>query len=464
MRPHSRTACFILVVLTAVACTETPEPAADGTRPMETADSADDSGGNASTHDYMVYWGDLHAHSGLSADGCENPEALCLPDATLPGEAFFANAAANGLAFAAITDHAEFVRYQRPMDGVELDIWDRTHQLIAAAEGGAVIPILGYEWTASSARTDPPGVHRTVLVEDPKACAAFRVPGYPQPATKARGGTGEMYLPNTAPSVVDSRGLAAALSAAGLRDGCVPSRTISFLHHVAASIPASVDWTNPAFPLATDTVVEIASEHGTSECQDPNLPECQWHLHAETYAPLGSVQSALAAGFRLGFVGGTDRHDADPGELSLGPGASGHLYDSDGDGVVDAGALQYTTGTLTGVIADSPLTRAAIFDALASRHTFAASRTITGLSVTATDSAGTTYLPGDDLPAGTYDIGFSLLDPLVSSWSAELVNPSGATRAVGELPFAAGDIWYVRVKLTVDGGEHRVWASPFFGL
>lgn len=452
-------ALFAVVCLGA-GCTGNPDSAGAG----ETADVAGETGDSAAPHAYEVFWGDLHAHSGLSPDGCENPAALCLPDATLPGENFFGNAAANGLSFAAITDHAEFVRYERPVDGVVLDIWDRTHELIAAAEGGPVIPILGYEWTASGSRSDQAGVHRTVLIEDPSACEAFRVPGYPQPTPKDNGSGGELYRPNLTHPIVSSPALAAALAAAGTGEGCAPSRTTSFLHHVAASIPAAVEWTNPAFPLESDTVVEMASEHGTSECQDPELPDCDWHLHAETYDPLGSVQTALAAGFQLGFVGGTDRHDADPGQLGLGPGASGHLYDSDGDDVVDAAALQYTTGTLTGVFANSPLTRSAIFDALASRHTLVASRVTTGLSIAATNSTGTTFLPGDALVPGAYSISVSLVDPLVTSWSAELVAPSGLTNEIGELTFATGDIWYVRMTLTVEDVEHRVWASPFFTL
>ena len=42
-------------------------------------------GDSAEARAETVYWGDLHAHSGLSQDGCEDPDALCLPDETLPG-------------------------------------------------------------------------------------------------------------------------------------------------------------------------------------------------------------------------------------------------------------------------------------------------------------------------------------------------------------------------------------------
>jgi len=410
-----------------------------------------------------VAWGDLHAHSGLSQDGCEDPDALCLPDAELPGEAFFDNAATNGLAFAALTDHAEFVTYRRPADGVELDTWERAQELVTHAEAGPVIPILGYEWTADGVDEDQVGVHRTVLLEDPLACAAYRVPGYPQPDLKETFPALEDYVANPAASVVDSRELEAALAAAGDGDGCTPTRAVSFLHHVAESPPASVDWTNPAFSLPSDTVVEIASEHGSSECADIDADACDWHAQSTVYVPSGSVQSALGLGFQLGFVGGTDRHDADPGRLDAGPGPTSHLYDSDGDGVEDTAYLQYTSGTLTGVLAPAPLTRAGIFDALQSRHTFVGSRAFAGLDVHAEDTSGGTWLPGDLLPAGPYTVVVQLDDPDVTDWSAELVDPSNAATALDSLTLAPGDVVYVRVRATVAGVEHRAWASPFFG-
>lgn len=410
-----------------------------------------------------VAWGDLHAHSGLSQDGCEDPDALCLPDGDLPGEAFFDNAASNGLAFAALTDHAEFVTYRRPADGVELDTWERAHDLVTAAEAGPVIPILGYEWTADGVDEDQVGVHRTVLLEDPLACSAFRVPGYPQPDLKETFPAVEDYVPNPAAPVVDSRELEAALAAAGDAEGCTPTRSVSFLHHVAESPPASVDWSNPAFPLASDTVVEIASEHGSSECADIDADGCDWHAQSAVYVAPGSVQSALGLGLQLGFVGGTDRHDADPGRLDVGPGPTSHLYDGDGDGVDDSAYLQYTSGTLTGVLAPAPLTRAGIFDALQTRHTLVGSRAFSGLDVHAVDADGGSWLPGDALPSGTYTVLAQLDDPDVTEWSAELVDPSNATTALGSVTLAPGDVVYVRIRATVAGVEHRAWASPFFG-
>jgi hypothetical protein len=414
------------------------------------------------TEGYSVFWGDLHAHSGLSQDGCEDPDAMCLPDETLPGARFFDNAAANGLAFAAITDHAEFVTYARPADGVSIDIWDTTRAWVQAAEGGPVIPILGYEWTADGTGPGEDGVHRTVLLEDPAACAAYRIRGYAQPDLKAEYPALEEYTDNPATPVVDAPALQSALQAAADAPDCTASRAISFLHHIAEAPPAAVDWGNPAFTTASDTVVEIASEHGSSECSETDRPECAWHLQRSAYVPSSSYQSALTQGFRLGVVGGTDRHDADPGNLDEGPSATAHFHDTDGDGVQDSAYLQYTTGTLTGVIATAPLDRAQIFDALAARHTYAASWLAQGVSVTAR-SEQATYLPGDEVPSGRYRIDVALDDPHVESWRADVVTASGEALPPGTIDVAAGDAYYVRIEATVDGVEQRLWASPFFG-
>ena len=429
----------------------------------------------SSSEALSVSWGDLHAHSGLSFDGCEDATALCLPRGNAPGTDFFENAGTNGLDFAAMTDHAEFVTYSRVADGVSVDIWDSAREIVANAEGGPVIPILGYEWTADSADPSVDGAHRTVLLEAPTACPEYRIQGYAQRDLKSDTVGLEAYTPNPAPEVPDARDLQAALETAGTQPGCAPSRWVSFLHHVAEDPPAAVDWTDPALTLDSDTLVEVASEHGSSECADPVASGCDWHLNSEAYQPGGSVQTALASGRRLGFVGGTDRHDGQPGRLDDGPSASGHLYDRDSNGTYDDAYLQYSTGTLTGVITELPLTRAAIFDALEARHTLVASWPATGLWIEASSAQGS-HLPGDEVPAGSLVLHVTLDAPEVSEWSALLIAPEGPA-----IPFEGGDSapdylvldtrgaapgsvtpYYFRVDATVNGEPQRAWSSPFF--
>lgn len=462
---------ILLPLLTAAGCVRQSQ-GESGERSSDSEPPADDT---ASTEALSVSWGDLHAHSGLSFDGCEDAAAQCLPRGTSPGADFFENAATNGLDFAAMTDHAEFVSYSRPADGVTVDIWDSAREIVATADGGPVIPILGYEWTADSADPSVLGAHRTVLLEDPAACPEYRVQGYAQRDLKFDTVGLEAYTANPAPEVPDARDLQAALDDAGALPGCANSRWVSFLHHVAEDPPASVHWTDPALTLDSDTVVEIASEHGSSECTDPSASGCEWHLNSDVYQPDGTVQTALAQGEQLGFVGGTDRHDGQPGRLDLGPSASGHLYDEDGDGTYDDAYLQHTTGTLTGVISELPLTRAAIFDALEARHTLVASWPATALWIEASSANGS-HLPGDEVPAGPIVLQVTLEDPEVSDWSGLLIGPDGTGIPIGSgdsapdylvldtSVLAPGSVsaFYVRIDATVNGESQRAWASPFF--
>jgi len=106
-----------------------------------------------------LIWGDPHAHSNLSMDGCEDALNDCADRGTGPASDFFPSAVALGLDFAALTDHAEFVSRYSPTSaddddddddehddayGPAMDLWQRTQDIVAQAEGTDFIPILGY--------------------------------------------------------------------------------------------------------------------------------------------------------------------------------------------------------------------------------------------------------------------------------------------------------------------------------
>ena len=133
---------------------------------------------------------------------------------------------------------------------------------------------------------------------------------------------------------------------------------IAIPHHPANKI-MGVDWElgwNPKY----ETAVEIYSVWGSSEMhadtgntRPMHVRSCEGEVHGR------HVIDALKRGYRLGFVGGGDIHDGRPGDAlhnqSYPPQDEGRLYDS--------GLTACRVPTLT---------RDAVFDAIKSRRTYAA--------------------------------------------------------------------------------------------
>jgi hypothetical protein len=420
-------------------------------------------------------WGDPHAHSGLSYDGCEDDEALCAPRGALPGEDVFDQAADNALDFAALTDHAEADTFEpEGQGGAQVDIWARQAELVQQAEGGPVLPILGYEWTGfrdEDRRGHPLGSHRTVLLASDEACAARRVPGFQLSGGQRLAPDGvALYVGTSTAPVEEVSKLWDALDAA--EADCGPTRWITFAHHSAYENPQTTDWDLRQNRPSRETLVEVASEHGSSECLDTAAQGCDWRLdEAQGYLPEGSVQAALDHGYTLGFVGGTDSHDARPGSLSDGPGAVGQLEDG-------APRHQYSAGALTGVFLEDgqDLSIDALFDALEARRTLATSGPRPQLRAWAESTDGRVWLPGEVLPREAMPVQLHLEPgdpgPDYTLQSVERLGPGGAVEDQDDgadlqmtWDGAPGDYTYLRLRydspLAADG-EDRVWLSPWF--
>jgi hypothetical protein len=196
------------------------------------------------------------------------------------------------------------------------------------------------------------------------------------------------------------------------------------------------DWSrrNPAIRL-----VEVAQCRGNFEADEVDT---DWGI---VTGGLGaSVQDALAMGYRIGFVGGTDNHSGAPTRDSLKPG-------------------EYVG--LTGVYADE-LSRLPVWDALWNRRTFATS----GVPI-----VGWTRIAGVELGGeATGHRGDVLLDAdLHGTAPIERVEVIGDRRVVwsaepGELDVtlrdvplpapASGSGWYYLRLRQRDG--HRAWFSP----
>jgi len=424
-----------------------------------------------------VAWGDLHAHSNLSNDGCEDPENFCEPRGEVAAEDMVANAVAAGLDSVAFTEHAEWTTYVPGGDeDAAVDIWQASQDRISEAEG--IIALLGYEWTyddrRSSAAEGVDGGHKTVILESPTACDAWRI-GATRDTDPLLRTFGEGYYTGLNSRTADSfAALWAALDAAAAE--CDAGRAITFTHHPAYTIPEETDWTREEYAPDPfyETVIEIHSEHGSSECVDIEAEGCDWNLRISggNHFSRGAVQSALSEGYRLGFVAGTDSHDARPGSLDDGPSCLASWKDEDGDGYAEVHKCLDHPGALTGLLHPGTLERADIFDAIAARQTLATSGPrLPPRAIASID--GALVLPGGEIPAGSARIRLGLTEADLDGGSlidVALVLPDNTTAAWTdalildeEITTTGGDVFYLRVRLEdADGAEQRVWISPWF--
>lgn len=430
-----------------------------------------------------VAWGDLHAHSNLSMDGCEDPDAGCANRGELAGEDFFENAVEIGLDFAAITDHAEY-DLLRVEDAPLVDIWAETQALVQEAEQPGFVPLLGYEWThrikagdVLNEGDDPEEFadgfvagHRNVFFETSSACEAYRVASRSSDAyTKA--GSDLEYTVGEDNIVADSlEGLYAQWEAAAQE--CGEQGIISLFHHPAYLTPNPVSWgldDNLAWQ-DHEILVEVSSEHGSSECRDPSQEGCGFQVDpagdTNAFVSWGSIQEALMLGYRLGFAGGTDGHDGRPGSLDDGPSHSSQTW---GEG---AHPMPFW-GAVTGVWLDGELSRDGLWEAISDRSTLATTARVEAVSVVAVGAEGQVWLPGQALPASQLplrllvavvpaDVDTLELVELVEPGAGEVVASGTEPRLELLLEDPGTPAVYLRARLERGGEEQRLWVSPLY--
>ncbi|MCP4807814.1 MAG: hypothetical protein GY913_09770 [Proteobacteria bacterium] len=396
---------------------------------------------------YRVVWADLHAHTNLSMDGCEDEGDACTARTT-PASDALENAVEAGLDVVSLTDHAEFLEHEDLETGQVSNIWDTTLARVADAPDG-LIAYPGYEWTAHCAGAQ--NIHRTVVLEEAAPCSDWRVPSCVLPARKEQFGR-EAYTENPAVKVTHSDQLEDFLGDVPTFEGCSESRWLAYIHHPGVTTPAGIDWSATGPLMSTERLVEVYSEHGSSECTDLTSPGCDWQVNTEFHAPEGSIQAMLETGHRMGFLAGTDSHDGRPGSIDA-PGPSGQYVDTDGDDLADVVTPHHSPGGITAVLlpVDADLGRSQVFEALLDRRTIAASAALDPLVVVLEPD----ILPGRAVEAGTYTLRLEL--PEDATW--EWVRPDGSVvEEPTELVLEAGDVGYVRVRTD----EHRAWASPWW--
>jgi len=265
----------------------------------------------------FYYFGDLHAHSAYS-------------DALNDVDEFYCRYRdAYGYDFAALTDH-DF------LDGMELSlselkvIWNHADRVTRTGE---FVALYGYEWTAP-ALADHAGEGRTV----------------------GEGHRHILYPEQSGPLV--SYGEESANTGKKLLRRLQGVRALVIPHHTAWS---GTDW--DAHDPELQRLIEVCSTHGRFEFPgNQPIGYRRDHLHPGKY-----VVDALARGYRLGFVGGSDSHGLRWHATEM-EGRAGHIAAGTRVGWKEDA---FRTG-MTVVLAPE-LTREALFQALYDRRCYATS-------------------------------------------------------------------------------------------
>ena len=263
------------------------------------------------------FFGDLHAHSAYS-------DALNDVD-----ELYYRYRDGYGYDFAALTDH-DF------LDGMELSqselkmIWSHADRV---TRPGEFVAFYSYEWTAP-ALADHAGEGQSV----------------------GEGHRHILYEDQTGPLI--SYGEESANSGKKLLHRLRGHKALVIPHHTAWS---GTDW--DAHDPELQRLIEVCSTHGRFEFSgNKPIGYRRDHIHPGKF-----VLDALALGYRLGFVGGSDSH-----------GLRWHATEMEGRaGHIPAGTRvgwkedAFRTGMT--VILSSELTREALFSALFNRQCYATS-------------------------------------------------------------------------------------------
>jgi hypothetical protein len=354
--------------------------------------------------DFKLYFGDVHIHSQWSVDGRREPDYSYI----------YARDAMN-LDFACLTEHD-------PSDYV----WDRVK---AKAKElyvpGSFATMSAYEWTAHKLHEG----HKNVYYRD-----------WEGPVFRSN------FFPNRAQTT-------SALDLwSKLRNAGVTGNMALTIPHHPASKTFPVPWEH--YDSEFQRCVEVYSTWGNSE--SPNGPrQIKWE---EGPAPGHFVQDGLAAGQRLGFVGGSDSHSGRPGY----PAHSSRYCDTD---YVHWEPSLYPGGT-TGIYAEE-LSREAVFDAIRSRRCFATTGKRIAVQFKADDHwMGEEYKSGNAPHLYVKVLGTApIASVTIVKNNQDYIRMEGHGRR--ELEFQYGetippqdtDYYYVRV---IQEDFEMAWASPIW--
>jgi len=409
-----------------------------------------------------LVWGDPHAQSNLSWDGCEVDDEGCISRFGTPAADFFQQARLAGLDFAGLTDSSEAASYFP--NGVlarEYPIWDEQTAAVNSSVREDFVPLLGFEWSPHDlvrSQSEAPwdSGARVVLFEASDVCLDYRVAAQ-RAQTSLEKGQGS-YSPAEGPVSSTATGLYEAFERGAAICGYEP--LVAFAAHPTHE--PHVDWESSENQGDSrwETLFEIYSERGRFECVDPEEQNC---VAEGEYIPAGSFQAALMAGRRLGVLAATDAHDGRPGSVSDGP-STRWLF-----GETSSTASQEQGGGLTGVWVAEPLSAHGLVDGMQRRYTVASTGPMLSVRALGLGVDGVPYLPGSVVPAEAWPLSIKLVfddgwaQDVAVHWIAadgEIVGTHTDLADWMTLADPGEEAVYGRVDLG-EGGD-LLWVSPFF--
>lgn len=359
-----------------------------------------------------IYWGDLHVHSSLS-DGRRAP-ADCL-----------ASARDAGLDFCALTDYVDQV--PRSRDGLlPAESWEQIRGAVREADRpGEFAALLGFERSVPSWDGHTPG----------SLCVYYRTDDGPLPAQ--RHPQRDWLRPGAIKPAEDMRALWDELK----KTECVKC--------IAHSCSARQGYTWTAAPTEYEIdLLEIYSKWGACEAPGGPFPIVDGSGHSPR--PGGWVRDALAAGFRVGLVGGSDTHFGFPGS---------DLWENDW-----ANSARYDKSGLTAVLADE-LSRESVFDALRDHRCYATTFERIRLEFTVNGQPMGSVLSGEQrLRLRVHAVGTRPIKRAEVFRNGEpahhKIGGREEFRMVFDEPAPTEPTWYY-ARVTQSGEDHA-WSSPIW--
>ena len=227
-----------------------------------------------------LYWGDLHCHVREWRRERASSGPLCANGPWRLDEVYRFGEEQSGLDFVAVTDH-----------DVHLDAREWAETIEAAqshTKPGRFIAFLGYEWSTAEGSPAAEYGHRNVI-----------------------------YRHHRGPllTCADERSNTAPLLWAALKQALPVDDVIVIPHHPARAA-SSVWWNLDHWDPELERLVEIYSLWGSSEKLGEPFEIHYLEQHSSTgrgEAEGHFVQDALARGYRIGVVAGSESHDGRPG-------------------------------------------------------------------------------------------------------------------------------------------------------